>query len=168
MTAAHSNWFITCDAMRVTESSTVSVALAPVLQERQPFTCKDGLPLDYDAVTEETWRQFDTSLSHLASKAAYLRGIMKALSGGMPGEVPRLPSKFLPMPVCKEMDREDKTKIETGKRIRSPQLRENKVVPGPRARKDEEIEIAMRVRKPFGEVGLNSMPKLFRQRATIW
>lgn len=48
--------------------------------ERVLFTCRDGLPLDYDAVSEETWREFDESLRRLEQAENYLRGMIKGLT----------------------------------------------------------------------------------------
>ncbi|CAE7401693.1 gpmA [Symbiodinium natans] len=159
-----------------------------------PFVCRDGLPLDYGAVADDVWKDFDVSLSKLANEAAFLRGMLKALGreGKGRGDVPRLPSsKLLPMPVCKDMVMEEKTKlIEPGTGGLQPsRLRENRsprsvrlgkvvVQKYPTGPTNKEIiedgsaplpekEAPVRVRRPFGEVNLSMNSAPFRVRATV-
>jgi len=156
-------------------------------QDSVPFVCRDGLPLDYGAVAEDVWRDFDSSLNKLANEAAFLRGMLKALNrdSRQRGDVPRLPnSKLLPMPVCKDVVPDDKMKLsDPGSGLKPSRLRENrsprsvrmgKVVvqtfpynkeiieeePGP------EKEAPARVRRPFADVNFNASAP-FRVRATV-
>jgi len=164
-----------------------------VRKDSTAFVCREGLPLDYGAVAEDVWKDFDASLNKLANEAAFLRGMLKALGREAKGrgDVPRLPSsKLLPMPVCKDMVVEERSKlIEPSAGGLKGRLRENRsprsvrlgkvVVQTYPANKEiiedghghapqpPEKEAPTRVRRPFGDVNLNMNSMPFRVRATV-
>ncbi|CAE7234672.1 gpmA, partial [Symbiodinium microadriaticum] len=150
-----------------------------VRKDSMAFVCREGLPLDYGAVAEDVWKDFDASLSKLANEAAFLRGMLKALGREAKGrgDVPRLPSsKLLPMPVCKDMVVEERTKlIEPSAGGLKGRLRENRsprsvrlgkvvvqtypankeITEDGHAPQPPEKEAPTRVRRPFGDAEKN-------------
>ncbi|CAE7322048.1 gpmA, partial [Symbiodinium pilosum] len=137
-----------------------------VRKDSMPFVCRDGLPLDYGAVADEVWKDFDASLNKLANEAAFLRGMLKALGRETKGrgDVPRMPSSRLqPMPVCKDMVDDKAKMIEPCSGGLKPRgMRENRSPRSVRLGVVKEIvedapapppekEAPTRMRRPFGD-----------------
>ncbi|CAE7749388.1 gpmA [Symbiodinium sp. CCMP2592] len=147
-----------------------SLMVTGLVQDNMAFVCREGLPLDYGAVAEDVWKDFDASLSKLANEAAFLRGMLKALGREAKGRgrdmVVEERSKLIEPNAggLKGRLRENRSprSVRLGKVVVQTYPANKEIIEDSHghAPQPPEKEAPTRVRRPFGDVNLNmnSMP----------